>query len=103
MANDQFDAPAFDGEDNKHHSARALAEAAFRAEEEGDREKAAQLFRQAEAADPQALESVLLERRTDREGTAPPPVASDAEVAAMTRTMEPSRHAPPPEAIDENY
>lgn len=103
MANDHFETPAFDGEDNKHHSARALAEAALRAEEEGDQEKAEQLFRQAEAADPSALESVLLERRSEHPGFTPPPASNDEEVAAMSRTVEPERRSPPPEAIDENY
>jgi len=103
MANDQFDTPVFDGEDNKHHSARALAEAALRAEEEGEQEKAEQLFRQAEAADPSALESVLLERRGEHPGFSPQPASKDEEVAAMSRTVEPERHASPPEAMDENY
>ncbi|GBR17748.1 hypothetical protein [Asaia spathodeae] len=103
MANDQFDTPIFDGEDNKHQSARALAEAAFRAEEEGEQEKAEQLFRQAEAADPSALESVLLERRSEHPGFTPQPASNDEEVAAMSRTMTPERHGPPPEAIDESY
>jgi len=103
MANDQFETPIFDGEDSKHHSARALAEAAFRAEDEGEHEKAESLFRQAEAADPSALESVLLERRSEHPGFSPQPAASDEEVAAISRTMEPERHSPPPEALDENY
>ncbi|GBR00467.1 hypothetical protein ACFFGF_01450 [Asaia lannensis] len=103
MANDQFDSPVFDGEDNKHQTARALAEAALRAEEEGDQEKAESLFRQAEAADPSALESVLLEHRSEHPGFTPTPASSDAEIAAMSRTVEPERHSPPPEALDENY
>lgn len=103
MANDQFESPVFDGEDNKHHTARSLAEAALRAEEEGDQEKAASLFRQAEAADPSALESVLLERRGDHPGFSPEPASNDEEIAAMSRTVEPERHAPPPEVLDESY
>ena len=36
MANDNFEPATFDDEDNKHHTARSLAEAALRAEDAGD-------------------------------------------------------------------
>ncbi|GBQ26075.1 hypothetical protein HLH34_08830 [Gluconacetobacter azotocaptans] len=54
------DTPSDAGPD-KHEQARRLAEAALRAEEEGDQTRADALFAEAEHTDPQAVENVLME------------------------------------------
>ncbi|ACI50961.1 conserved hypothetical protein [Gluconacetobacter diazotrophicus PA1 5] len=54
------DAPANTGPD-KHEQARRLAEAALRAEEEGQQAHADELFAEAERTDPLAVENVLME------------------------------------------
>ena len=79
---------------DKHEQARRLAEAALRAEREGNDAEAERLFQQAERTDPEALANVLQERNaalaadlTDRPG-------ADDEVAAITGTVEPHSDAP---------
>ncbi|WP_081827799.1 PTS lactose/cellobiose transporter subunit IIA [Kozakia baliensis] len=102
MANDNFEPATFDGEDNKHHTARSLAEAALRAEDAGDFDKADKLMADAERADPLAAEAVLMEADRPRVRRSGAP-ASDEEVAALSRTVEPDRHGPTPSQLDEDY
>ena len=85
------------GGQGKHGAARALVEAALRAREEGDPDRADTLMDEATRADPQAVEDLLMEL----EPAAPGPTdradagtASDAEVAAITRTIQPHADAP---------
>jgi hypothetical protein len=81
-----------DGEGERFARARALAEKAVRAQSEGDDETADRLFAEASRIDPQAVEAVLSEAVVTRE--APPPPASDEEIAAMSRTVQPHSDAP---------
>ncbi|MBB2159667.1 hypothetical protein [Gluconacetobacter sacchari] len=54
------DRPA-DTDAGKHEQARRLAEAALKAENEGDQARADDLFAEADRTDPQAVENVLRE------------------------------------------
>lgn len=79
---------------DKHEQARRLAEAALRAQQEGNDAEAERLFQQAERTDPEALVNVLQER-----GAAPAPdlagrPGADEEVAAITETVQPHADAP---------
>lgn len=80
----------------KHGRARQLAEAALRAEREGDSEKAEALFAEAERTDPMAVINLLQEREDQpgalsRDATDDP---SDEEVARLTNQIEPQSDAP---------
>lgn len=50
-----------DAGENKHATARHLAEAGLRAERAGDQTRADELFDEAERTDPEALANVLME------------------------------------------
>lgn len=58
---DHDDRPT-DADAGKHEQARRLAEAALKAEEDGDQARADDLFAEADRTDPQAVENVLMER-----------------------------------------
>lgn len=96
---DTQNAQPFDGEDNKHHAARALAEAALRAEAAGDYDKADKLMDDAERTDPLAADAVLSEAPRSRRQEAP---GSDEEVATMTRQVRPGSDAPSRSGIDDD-
>jgi len=82
-----------DGAGGKHGSARQMAEQALRAQAAGDQDEADRLFAAAERVDPQAVIAVLQERRDDpATGTGDGP-QDDAEIAAMSRTIEPGADA----------
>ena len=88
-----------DGVGGKHASARQLAEQALRAQAAGNADEADRLFAAAERVDPDAVIAVLQERRDEppagtgsQAGDAGP--QDDAEIAAMSRTVEPSADAP---------
>jgi hypothetical protein len=78
---------------DKREIARRLAEAALAARRDGDDGRADVLMEQAERTDPEATEEVLAERGAGRAEPAPTP-PSDAEVAALSRTVEPGSDAP---------
>jgi len=77
----------------KYGQARALADKAMRLEAEGDQEAADRLYDEAQRIDPDALAAALDEAVTSRPAHVEPP-ASDAEVAAISRTIEPHADAP---------
>lgn len=78
----------------KHEQARRLVEAALRAQAAGDDAEAERLFDEAQRTDPEAVVNVLQERDAAlREDVVETP-ASDAEVAAITETVEPHSDAP---------
>lgn len=79
----------------KHGAARLLAEQALRAQDAGDQDEADRLFGEAERADPQAVIAVLQERSDDPEAaTNAAAPQDDAEIAALSRTIEPGSDAP---------
>ena len=86
-----------DGAAGKHGAARLLAERAIAAQAAGDDDKADRLFAEADRADPDAVAAVLQERARDPDdratGTGAGP-QDDAEIAAMSRTVEPRSDAP---------
>ncbi len=79
---------------NKHGGARQLVDAADQALSDGDDTKADMLIDQAMRTDPDGLADALAQDR----GATPLPgdadMASDEEVAAISRTMEPGSDAP---------
>ncbi len=77
----------------KYGQARALADKAMRLEAEGDQEAADRLFDEAQRIDPDAVAAALDEAVTSRPAHVEGP-ASDAEIAAMSRTIEPHADAP---------
>lgn len=84
-----------DGIAGRHGSAREMAERALAAEAQGDQEEADRLFAAADKLDPDAVATVLAERR-DRPGgvtAADQGPQDDDEVAAITRTVS-GRDAP---------
>ncbi len=83
-----------DGVGGKHASARQMAEQALRAQAAGDEDAADRLFAAAERIDPEAVVAVLQERRDDPATTADTAPQDDAEIAAMSRTVEPGADAP---------
>ncbi|WP_408873957.1 hypothetical protein [Gluconobacter roseus] len=92
----RIDDTAFEGEDRKYRVATEQAEAALRARDSGDNALAERLLDEAERTDPEALANVL-QRDSDSpagRGHRPPPPASDEEVAAITRTVQPGSDAP---------
>jgi hypothetical protein len=84
-----------DGIAGRHGAARLLAEQAVAAQTRGDEEEADRLFAEADRVDPDAVIAVLQERAGD-----PAPAGADAmpqddaEIAAMSRTIEPGSDAP---------
>ena len=78
---------------DKHEQARRLAEAALRAQANGDDAEAERLFGQAERTDPEAVANVLAERNA-----APPAIAERTsnyeEVGAISETVQPGNDAP---------
>ncbi|EHH68947.1 hypothetical protein [Gluconobacter morbifer] len=95
----RIDDDPFEGEDRKHATATQLAEAALRARKSGDMTKAEQLMDEAERTDPEAAANVLAQSDAVLDSATP---ASDEEVAAMTRTVEPHSDAPSRAGIFEN-
>ena len=83
-----------DGVGGKHASARQMAEQALRAQAAGDDQEADRLFAAAERIDPDAVIAVLQERRDDPATEAATPAQNDAEIAAISRTVEPGTDAP---------
>ena len=83
-----------DGVGGKHAAARQMAEQALRAQASGDEDEADRLFAAAERIDPDAVVAVLQERRDDPAKTAASAPQDAAEVAAMSRTVEPGADAP---------
>lgn len=86
-----------DGIAGRHGTARGFAERALAAEARGDQDEANRLFAQAERIDPEAVATVLAERRDEAGGVAAPQdegAQQDDEVAAVTRTVEPRQDAP---------
>ncbi len=86
-----------DGIAPKHAAARRLAELAVEAQAAGDDDRAEQLFAQAEKSDPEAVATFLADRASDPADSATGADAQpqdDAEVAAMSRTIEPGSAAP---------
>lgn len=84
-----------DGIAGKHGAARLLAEQAVAAQARGDEDEADRLFAEADRADPDAVIAVLQERA----GEAAPAGSDampqdDAEIAAMSRTVQPRSDAP---------
>jgi hypothetical protein len=79
--------------DGKHSQARQLADKAIRLEAAGDQDGADRLFAEATRADPDAVAAALEEAGAERPASAAPP-ASDAEVAGISRTIQPGADAP---------
>ena len=79
--------------EGKHGIARRLMDASMRAQREGDLDEAERLMDEAQRTDPQAVEDALLETRQGAKLDAAE-IGTDAEVAAITRTIEPNADAP---------
>lgn len=88
---DDYEQP--DGTAGRHQHARTLAEQAIRAQAEGDDETADRLFAEAGKIDPDAVANALAEASPHPSGTIALP-QNDAEIAAMSRTVEPHADAP---------
>lgn len=86
-----------DGIAGRHGTARQTAERALAAEARGDQDEADRLFAEAEKVDPEAVATVLSERRGEPGGDAGP--QRDEEVAAITRTVQPGQDPRPPAGI----
>jgi hypothetical protein len=82
-----------DDQGGKHSAARQLADKAIRLEAAGNQDGAERLFAEATRADPDAVAAALDEAAALRPGSAAAP-ASDAEVAAVSRTIQPGADAP---------
>lgn len=83
-----------DGAGGRHASARQMAEQALRAQAAGDQDEADRLFAVAERVDPEAVIAVLQEHSQDPVTNADAGPQDDAEIAAMSRTIEPGADAP---------
>ena len=79
--------------EGKHGIARRLVEASMRAQREGRLDEAERLLAEATHVDPEAVEEALAETRQGARLDAAE-VGTDAEVAAMTRTVEPGSASP---------
>ncbi len=77
----------------KHAQARSLAEKAIRLEQAGDQDGADALFDEAQRADPDAVAAVLEEAGGARPKSVEP-AGRDADIAAMSRTVQPGADAP---------
>ena len=86
----QADGPDGSNDDTKHEAARKMAEAAMRAQEAGDVERANILIEQAQKADPEAVMEVVEER-----GDARVPTPSNDEIGStLSDTVMPNSDAP---------
>ncbi len=89
-----------DGPRDKHGDARAIAEAALRAREAGDGDRAELLMEQARRADPQAVEDLLQQADVEPDAIDPAPAeqggsdAVDHELELMTTQVQPHADAP---------
>ena len=86
-----------DGIGGRHATARQTAERAIKAQAAGDDEEAGRLFDEAARIDPDAVSAVLAERAGDpRDGATgmDAEAQDDAEIAGMSRTVEPGLDAP---------
>ncbi len=84
-----------DDSGDKRLTARRLTEAAAEARAAGDEGRAAELLEQAERTDPEAVAEVMAEGGVTETAEAPLSDAdADAEVAAISRTIEPGGAAP---------
>jgi hypothetical protein len=81
------------GGQDKHGQARALAEAALRARDAGETDRADLLLEQARRTDPLAVEDVLMElgphELSPDESALEDGPATDREVALISRTLQP--------------
>jgi hypothetical protein len=77
----------------KYGHARALVDKAMRLEAQGDQEAADRLYEEATRVDPDAVTAALEEAVTDRPAHVEP-IASDAEIARMSREIKPGADAP---------
>ncbi len=80
-----------DGIAGRHETARQTAERAIAAQRAGDQDEADRLFADAARLDPTAVSAVLAEQPATQSNTAP---ATDEEIAALSRTVEPHADAP---------
>ena len=83
-----------DGIAGRHLHARQLAEQAIRAQADGDDDRADQLFAEASKIDPDAVVNALAEAGAGSATGADAAPQDDAELEAMTRTVEPGSDAP---------
>ncbi len=81
-----------DGIAGRHQTARQTAERAVAASRAGNQDEADRLFADAARLDPVAVATVLAEHQEGASADTQP--ASDEEVAAMSRTVEPHQDAP---------
>ena len=79
--------------EGKHGQARRLADAALKAQAEGRLDDAERLFAEATRTDPQAVEDALAETPVGARYDAAE-IGTDAEVAAISRTIQPRSDAP---------
>jgi hypothetical protein len=84
--------PSSTGE-GKHGIARHLVDASMQAQRDGRLDEADRLMDEAVRTDPQAVEDALLETRQGARLDAAE-IGTDAEVAAITRTIQPGSDAP---------
>lgn len=84
--------PPAGGAAGRHATATTLAEQAVQAEARGDDAEADRLFAEAARIDPEAVNAVLDAPVTTTPAHTEP--QTDAEIAAMTRTVEPEADAP---------
>ncbi len=92
---DSYDQP--DGTAARHQTARELAEQAIRAQVRGDDDEADRLFAEASRIDPEAVSNALANAASDPSDSSTGADAEpqdDAEIEAMSRTMEPGADAP---------
>jgi hypothetical protein len=94
------------GGEGKHGQARALVEAALRARRAGQTDRSALLLDEAQRVDPQSVEDLLMELapgdQVPGRATRFDPARADAEVAAMSRTIEPKSDSPSRSGITGN-
>ena len=83
-----------DGIGGRHAAARQMAERAIKAQAAGDDEEAGRLFDEAARIDPDAVSAALAERAGDAATGADAGTQDDAEIAALSRTLEPGSDAP---------
>ena len=83
--------------EGKHGQARRLADAALTAQREGRHEDAERLLDEAQRTDPQALEDALAGTQAGSQAGAKldaAEIATDEEVARISRTIEPGSDSP---------
>lgn len=79
--------------EGKHGIARRLVDASMTAQREGRLDEAERLMDEAVRTDPSAVEDALMETRQGAKLDAAE-IGTDAEVAAISRTIEPEADAP---------